>query len=290
MTYMHFDKDYSTNENIENYFNYFFEKSTSMYFCFEINKLYQREINFFGPYQWDFFDSLIIKLKTYRRLKFVDTLMLMYTKSNEEKGLGVNQKSKLAKTLLNLFLYYSNKNLSSELINLSKHMSKFIEKDIELMKKVISDLSTEELEDYVLNVFKLKNERLILNSFFLHLNSQTNFSKFKSFIRHVNLHHSKKVEEQLLISICSTKYPPFDWIFSTKKFVKKPVLNKLIIKYLNDYPGKYANAQYLKSLLKFDFNELYKNTIVEMQQFLSLIEKPTKLQKDKIKKLKQRFK
>ncbi len=293
MSYMHINKDYSTDENIEAYFDYFFDKSNSMYLCFAINDLYQEEINFFGFHEWNFFDSIINKLKKYRRLKFVDTLMLLKKNSNSEKGLNKEQELEIVETLIDLVIFYtsdSRKKYPNVINQLNSAFNEFLIGNEEVLRKAIASLDKVKLKSYVRNIHKMHNEDLILNSFYIQLADIDNFKTFQSFIKFVKNNHSVKAQEELLIEMCHEKYPSFDWILWSKNVIHKPVLNKIINEYIGYYKTSPINTVFLNNFLKLNKSDLYKNTVNKIFTLLDNLIKPTKGHKRKVSEIKKRFK
>lgn len=288
INYMHKENgDFST-ENFDKYFNEFFKKNDFVDLSLGINKIYQQEINHYGAYDWNFFNLILEKLTNFKKLAFVDTLMLMLSKSTDDKGLKAIQKVQIGQKLIELFIYYNNRN-QDILKMISPYFSKFMVNNRASLIKAIDALSPDTLEKYVYNVHKL-NEKFVLNSFSKYLSNESNYMRFKKFIRFIQQTHSEEVQNNLFTEIFNwKKYVPFDWLFLSKEHISKKNYNNLIINYVERYSDNYKN-DYLNKLLPLKKSELYKKTIDNIINLIDKIENPTKKHKDKISSIRNNLK
>ncbi|QRM90336.1 hypothetical protein FG167_14190 [Lacinutrix sp. WUR7] len=286
--YMKLNNEFATDANFEKYFNSHFIKVDYQKLSLGINTVYQKIVKYYGPYSWNFFDIIISKLKVQNATMFYKTLMLMYNKTKGKKGLSSAQKSILIDNIFKYFFTY--KGYPTLMKYPSDWLGLIYEKDKDLFFASVDNLSSKELENYVYNLYELNNEELIGNSFVNYLKAQNNFSKFQKFVRFIGVQHSSKVQENLLLEICSEKYPPYDWVFSAKKHIHKSSFNKIMKSYVDYYKQSPINTNYLNNFLKLNKKDLYQSTIDYILKLTSNLNKPTKRHKSKVSALIKKLK
>jgi len=169
-------------------------------------------------------------------------------------------------------------------------LTNIYKKDKEQYSVALDNLNKENLKNYVYNIYHIKNDNLICNSFVKYLNAQYNFSKFQKFVRFIGAQHKSTVQENLLLEVCSRKYPPYDWVFSAKKYIHKSVFNKIMKSYIEYYSQSPINTYYLNNFLKLNKKDLYNSTLDLILKFIDSLNKPTKGHRNKISKLKKNLK
>ncbi|MFG6687040.1 P-loop NTPase fold protein [Mariniflexile sp. HNIBRBA6329] len=286
--YMKLNNDFALVANMEKYFNSHFIRTDYKKLSLGINGIYQNIVNHFAPFPWNFFDIIIGKLKVHKEIAFYKTLMLMFNKTKDKKGLTEVQKSVLMDNVLQYFFYSKG---YPTLTNISGNwLSDIYKKEKELYSTTLDNLSPDNLEKYVYDIHTLKNDDLICNSFVNYLNTQSNFSKFQKFVRFIGVQHKSKIQEKLLLEVCSKKHPPYDWIFSAKKFIHKSAFNNIIKSYVEHYNHSPINTNYLNNFLKLNKKDLYQSTIESILKLAENLKNPTKRHKSKVSALIMKFK
>jgi|GEM_PF-2989303 len=285
--YMKLNNDFSTLANIEKYINTYFNYDDQT-ITLGVNEIFQEHIKYYPPYNWNFFDIIIEKIKLKYSSQLYSTLMLMYNKTTEKKGLTSVQKQVLIDKLLLFLTYWSN--YPSVLNHLKNWLAVIYKKDFKMYAQTITNLEGTSLRNYAYSIKELNNEDLILDSYSRFLYSQKNYKKFEKFVRFVKENHPPKTQETLLLDVCSKKYPPFDWLFSCRNVIHKSAFNNIVKKYISYYSQSPINTNYLNNFLKLNKKELYSSTINSVLNLLGNLKNPTKGHKNKVSELKNRLK
>lgn len=291
LNYMHINVEYSTKNNINLYFNFYFKQNISPKIESYINQeIYRKEIKRFGPYDWSFFELLVNKMSLRKKVSYMSTMMMMYKKTTHDSGLTDNQKEVLIKNLI-VLSFFKNDRKSIEQIGL--WLKDIYKKDKEVLRLEIISLELSRLKRYVYNIHRLKDyENLILGSFSLFLRQQGNFKSFEKFNRFVYENHSVKIQLEMITEYCNKTNlgKNYNWLFSSKKVLHKKVCNYVLENYLESYMGQRDNGSFIKNLYKLDRRDLYSSKREKVVKFLDNIDNPTAVQKPKINKITKELK